>query len=142
MKFDWSSFGIEKNSIIDSNVISKVQRSLGVTFPNTYLDLVTYCDEASPKVSSFSYGETGTCISEFFSLLPNESQYTVSWYSGKGKPPNLPKDFVPIARDAGSYLICLNFKNPSVSVEIFDPNSNETFFVADNFDDFVNMWSE
>ncbi|NAT25708.1 SMI1/KNR4 family protein [Pseudomonas syringae] len=142
MKFDWSSFGIEKNSVMDSNSLSKVQKSLGVNFPSAYLDLVTYSDEASPEISSFPYGETGTCISEFFSLLPNESPYTVSWYSGLGKPPNLPEGFVPIARDAGGYLICLNFKNPSPTVEIFDPNSNETFFIANNFDEFVNMWSE
>ncbi|WP_258306528.1 SMI1/KNR4 family protein [Pseudomonas prosekii] len=49
---------------------------------------------------------------------------------------------IPIARDASGYLICLNFNTPSVAVEIFDPNSSKTDFVANNFDDFVNSWTE
>ena len=49
---------------------------------------------------------------------------------------------IPIARDAGGYLICLNFNTPTVDVEIFNPNSSKTDFVANNFDDFVNSWTE
>ncbi|WP_241173212.1 SMI1/KNR4 family protein [Pseudomonas chlororaphis] len=142
MKFDWSSFGIEQGSSIDGNTVSQVQKKLGVIFPKSYLDLVTYSDEASPEVSSFSYGDEGTCISEFFSFSPDATPYTISWYSGAGKPLGLPDGMIPIARDAGGYLVCLNFKTPSISVEVFDPNSSSTYFVASNFDDFVRAWSE
>jgi hypothetical protein len=142
MKFDWSSFGIEQGSSVDSTTISQVKKLLGVSFPKSYLDLVTYSDEASPEVSGFSYGNEGTCISEFFSFSPDVTPYTISWYLGAGKPPGLPKEMVPIARDADGYLVCLNFKTSSITVEIFDPNSSSTYFVASNFDDFVNLWSE
>lgn len=142
MKFDWSPFGIEQGSSVDSNTISQVQKLLGVSFPKSYLDLVAYSDEASPEVSAFSYGDEGTCISEFFSFSPDVTPYTISWFSGAGKPTGLPKGMVPIARDAGGYLVCLNFKTPSITVEIFDPNSSSIYFAANNFDDFVNLWSE
>jgi hypothetical protein len=142
MKFYWSSFGIKQGSSVDRNTISKVQKLLDVSFPKSYLDLVTYSDEASPEVSAFSYGDEGTYISEFFSFSPDVTPYTISWYSGAGKPPGLPKGMVPIARDAGGYLVCLNFKTPSITVELFDPSSSSTYFVASNFDDFVNLWSE
>ncbi|WP_149086343.1 SMI1/KNR4 family protein [Pseudomonas prosekii] len=142
MKFDWSSFGIEQGSSVDANTISQVEKLLSVNFPKSYLDLVTYSDEASPETSSFPYGNEGTCISEFFSFSPDVAPYTISWYSGAGTPPGLPKQMIPIARDASGYLICLNFNTPSVAVEIFDPNSSKTDFVANNFDDFVNSWTE
>lgn len=142
MKFDWSSFGIEQGSSVDGDTIIQVQKLLGVAFPESYLDLVKYSDEASPEASSFPYGDEGTCISEFFSFSPDATPYTISWYLGAGKPPGLPNGMVPIARDAGGYLICLNFKTSSTTVEIFDPNSGRTYFVASNFDDFVNLWSE
>lgn len=142
MKFDWSSFGIEQGSSVDANTISQVEKLLSVTFPKSYLDLVTYSDEASPEVSSFSYDDEGTCISEFFSFSPDATPYTISWYSGAGKPPGLPNGLVPIARDAGGYLVCLNFNTPSITVEIFDPNSSKIHLVANNFDDFIGLWSE
>lgn len=142
MKFDWSSFGIEQGSSVDDDTITQVQKLLGVAFPVSYLDLVKYSDEASPEVSSFPYGNEGTCISEFFSFSPDATPYTISWYLGAGTPPGLPNGMVPIARDAGGYLVCLNFKVPSIAVEIFDPSSGSTYFVASDFDEFVNLWSE
>lgn len=142
MKFDWSTFGIEPDSTVDDDTISQIQKLFGVLFPRSYLDLVTYADEASPEVSSFPYGEGETCISEFFSFSPDKVPYTISWYSGPGAPPGLPKGMIPVARDAGGFLICLNFKTESISVEIFDPNSNNIYFVANSFDEFVELWSE
>lgn len=82
------------------------------------MDLVKYSDEAIPEISSFSHGEKGTCISEFFSFSPDVTPYTISWYLGAGKPPGRPQEMVPVAREAGGYLVCLNFKTSSIAVEI------------------------
>lgn len=142
MKFDWITFGIKEGSSVDTNTISQVEKLLSVSFPKSYLELVRYSDVASPETSSFPYSNEGTCISEFFSFSPDVAPYTISWYSGAGKPPGLPKQMTPIARDADGYLICLNFNTPLVAVEVFDPNSSKTHFVAKNFDDFVNLWAE
>jgi hypothetical protein len=98
MKFDWSSFGIEQGSSVDTNTISQVEKLLSVSFPKSYLDLVTYSDEASPEILSLPYGNELTCISEFFSFSPDVAPYTISWYSGAGKPLGLLKQMIPIAR--------------------------------------------
>ncbi|MBP5954591.1 SMI1/KNR4 family protein [Pseudomonas anatoliensis] len=142
MKIDWCSFGIEQGSSVDSNTIFQVEELLGISFPKSYLDLVTFSDKAAPEISSFSYGNEKTCISEFFSFSPDVASHTILWYSGAGKPLGIPKQMIPIARDAGGYLVCLNFNTSSVAVEIFDPNSSKVNFVANNFSDFVNLWSE
>ncbi|MGY2293748.1 SMI1/KNR4 family protein [Pseudomonas sp. SDO528_S397] len=142
MSVDWSSFGISQRRSLNSFEISNVEKSLGVNFPKLYLDLVAYADEASPEISSFTYGDNETCISDFFSFSAQQSPYSISWYLGLGGPPGLPKGRVPIARDAGGYLICLNFNTVSVSVEIFVPDSERTYFVANSFDEFVKLWYE
>ena len=142
MKYDWSSFGIDQGSSVDGNKISQVQKTIGVVFPDAYLDLVAYADEASPEISSFRYGDGETCISEFFPFSTELTPYTISWYLGPGAPPQLPKGMIPIARDAGGSLICLNFETPDVAVEIFDPTSSKTYVVASSFDDFINSWHE
>lgn len=140
--FNWGYFGIEPNFIVDEDTIRQTQKLFGVLFPQSYLDLVTYADEASPEICSFSYGNEEACISEFFSFSSDKVPYTISWYSGPGAPPGLPKGMIPVARDAGGFLICLNFKTESTPVEIFDPNSNNIYFVANSFDEFVELWSE
>ncbi|WP_080932047.1 SMI1/KNR4 family protein [Pseudomonas fluorescens] len=142
MKFDWNSYGIDPGSSVDCDTIFQVQKLLGVVFPESFLNLVTYSNEASPEISSFSYGNEETCISEFFSFSPVVTPYTITWYLGAGRPLGLPKGMVPIARDAGGYLVCLNFKTFSITVEIFDTNSRNVYFIANSFDDFVNLWSE
>ncbi|WP_347900728.1 SMI1/KNR4 family protein [Pseudomonas purpurea] len=140
MNIDWSFFGIEQGSSVDADTIVQVETLLKVKFPESYLDLVIYADEASPEAASFVYGDTGTCISEFFSFSPDVRPYTVSWYSRAGGVPGLPVRLVPIARDAGGCLICLNFDVHPVAVEAFDPGSKSSCFIASHFDDFVGLW--
>ncbi|MPQ83112.1 SMI1/KNR4 family protein [Pseudomonas sp. MAFF 730085] len=142
MKYDLSLFGIDKGSSVDESKISQLQRTLGVTFPESYLDLVTYADEASPAISSFSYGGEETCVSEFFSFSSEVTPHSICWYIGPGRPPNLPKSMIPIARDAGGVLICLNFETANVAVEVFDPTSKKSHTVSNNFDNFINSWRQ
>jgi hypothetical protein len=90
MKFGWSSFMVEQGSSVDGDTITQVQKKLlGVAFPESYLELVKYSDEASPEVSSFPYGNVASCISEFFSFSPDATPYTISWCVGVGRPPGL-----------------------------------------------------
>jgi len=142
MLVDWDAFGIRKDSKIDAGIISSVQKKLNVIFPNSYVDLIMYSNGACPEISSFEYQDDGTCISEFFEFSDEVRPYTISWYTRSNGVPNLPDGFIPIARDAGDYLICLNFNNNPASVEIYDPSSERLFFVANSFDEFVSLWHE
>lgn len=94
MKFDWGSFGAEQDSSVDGDTITQVQNKLlGVVFPDSYLALVKYSDEASPEVSSFPYGNEASCISEFFSFSPDATPYTISWEVGVGRPQDFPTEW-------------------------------------------------
>ncbi|MES2673132.1 MAG: SMI1/KNR4 family protein [Pseudomonadota bacterium] len=142
MSINWEAFGIKEGSSVDIDMVNCVQRRLGVIFPESYVDLVRYSDSACPEISSFEYGGGGTCISEFFEFSDKEKLYTVSWYGKPSVVPNLPRGFIPIARDAGGYLICIDVNKSPASVEIFNPNSHQSTLVAKSFDEFVRMWHE
>lgn len=142
MPINWEAFGIEKSSGVDADVVSSVQIKLGVVFPESYVDLVMYSDGASPEISSFEYQNGGTSISDFFEFSDEVTPYTTSWYARPGGVPNLPDGFIPIARDAGDWLICLDFNKSPASVVVFDPTSHKSFFVANSFDAFVSLWHE
>ncbi|MFZ6775944.1 SMI1/KNR4 family protein [Undibacterium sp. Ji83W] len=139
---DWDSFGTEKKSSVDTRIVSVVQEKLNVIFPQSYVDLVMYCDCACPEISTFEYQEEETCISEFFEFTDEVRQFTISWYARPHGVFNLPERFIPIARDAGAYLICLNFDKSSPTVDIFDPASGQSLFVARSFSEFVSCWHE
>ncbi|MFZ6707995.1 SMI1/KNR4 family protein [Undibacterium sp. TC9W] len=142
MTIDWESFGIEKKSSVDSRIVSAVQKKLNVIFPDSYVDLVMHSDSACPEISTFEYQKEETCISEFFEFTDEVRQFTISWYARPHGVFNLPERFIPIARDAGDYLICLNFNKSSPTVEVFDPASGQSFFVAHRFSEFVSLWHE
>lgn len=140
MSTDWEFFGVKKKLGVSSELVASVQKALGVVFPSSYIDLVMFSDGACPEMACFEYQDDGTCISEFFEFTDDVRLGTIAWYARPNGIPNLPDKFIPIARDAGDYLICLDFKKTPASVEIFDPNSYRSSFVASSFDKFVSLW--
>ncbi|MDD2893357.1 MAG: SMI1/KNR4 family protein [Halothiobacillaceae bacterium] len=142
MPINWEAFGIKRNSGVTLEMVSSVQKNLGIVLPETYVDLVMYSDGACPEISSFEYQDDGTCISEFFEFSDEVRPYTITWYTRPGGLTNLPDRFVPIARDAGDYLICLDFNKSPASIVVFDPISQQSFFVANSFGEFVSLWHE
>lgn len=142
MSFNWENFGISAGSKVDHQIISTIQENLGFIFPESYIDLVKFSDCASPEIASFNYDDDETSISEFFEFSDEVRPYTISWYLRPDRYPFLTKGYVPIARDAGDFLICLNFNKVPASIEIIDPETNKLSPVADSFDQFVDMWHE
>lgn len=137
---DWGIYGIAKNPIITQELISAIETQLNLALPETYLDLIKYSDEAAPEISTFSYANESTCISEFFEFSQKNQPYTVCWYLDPNRNLGLPDKFLPFARDAGDQLMCLDYNFTPPTVELFKPQSKERFFVADNFEDFVKLW--
>ncbi|MGF6207822.1 SMI1/KNR4 family protein [Pseudomonas frederiksbergensis] len=90
-------------------------------------------------LSQHSISGAGTCISEFYSFSPSLKAGTIVWHT---RVAGLPTGWVAIARDAGDCLICLTFNTRSTTVEMFDPESGSTGFVANSFNDFVGLWRE
>lgn len=140
LTMDWNSFAIEPGSTVTDPVIAQVQQQLGVLLPALYLDLVRYADAASPEVSCFSYDLGETCISEFFTFSAQAQPYSLLWYAQR--VPGLPAGYLPIARDAGGWLICLDFNSPSVAVALFDTDARRSHWVAAHFPGFVQLWRE
>ena len=140
LTMDWNTFAIEPGSSVTDAVIAQVQQQLGVLLPALYLDLVRYAEEASPEVSCFSYGLGETCISEFFTFSAETRPDSLLWYAQRVQ--GLPAGYRPIARDAGGWLICLDFNSPSVAVELFATDSQSSHWVAPYFEAFVQLWRD
>jgi hypothetical protein len=143
MNINWIAFGIEAGSPVSRQTVMEVEQRLGVVFPEAYLDLVFFANEASPEISTFKVGGSlSTCVSEFFSLTPSATHCSVLWYSMAGIVPGLPEKMIPIAREAGGQLICLDFRQGCDGVALFDGLSHDVYSIANTFDAFVQLWEE
>ncbi|MCO7580038.1 MULTISPECIES: SMI1/KNR4 family protein [Pseudomonas chlororaphis group] len=140
MPLDWNTWEIEPGSAVDEQLIAQVQQRLGVEFPALYLELVQYAAAATPGIGTFPYGNGYACISEFFEFGLDNQPWSLLWYASPGRVPGLAAGCLPIARDAGGLLICLDFNSPRVAVEVFDPESASRYPVAADFKAFVELW--
>ncbi|NMY69981.1 SMI1/KNR4 family protein [Pseudomonas sp. WS 5414] len=125
---------------MDEQLIAQVQQRLCVEFPALYLELVQYAAAAAPGIGTFPYGNGYACISEFFEFGLDNQPWSLLWYASLGRVPGLAAGCLPIARDAGGLLICLDFNSPRVAVEVFDPESARRYPVAADFKAFVELW--
>ncbi len=140
MTLDWNAWEIQPGSTVDDSLIAQVQQRLGVEFPPLYLELVRYAEAATPEIGTFAYGNGYACISEFFEFSLNNQPWTLLWYASPDRVPGLAAGCLPIARDAGGLLICLDFNSPCVAVEVFDPDTGCRYPVAADFPAFVELW--
>lgn len=138
---DWTVYGITENRIITEAQIKQTENILGHIFPSLYIDLILFANDASPEIGCFEYnGNEETAISEFFDCFPYIEPYTILWY--KNSFLDIPKEIVPVARDAGDYLICLDFNHSPAHVVIFNPIEKNFLKVANSFEEFVGLWHE
>lgn len=138
---DWTSYGVELKSQVTDQMIANVEARLGVSLPKVYIDLVKYNDEATFEIGAFEYDGGMTCISEFFKFTDVEEQYSVLWYQQPGRI-DLPTNLVAVARDAGGYLVCLDFNSPDASIKLYIPNEKLLLNIADSFEGFVSILQE
>ncbi|MFC4161923.1 SMI1/KNR4 family protein [Chitinimonas lacunae] len=139
---NWEDYGIAEDRGVNNTTIKMVEEKLQIKFPPLYLDLVTFCKEPMPEFANFAYDNEETAISEFFEFSPDVRPYTVAWYARPNAIQGLPKNILPIARDAGDYLICFNYNTPNYEICIYDSTERVLKHVADNFDEFVRLWHE
>lgn len=112
----------------DPRVVEAAARELSVRFPESYLALLGVIDGGSPEVGTFRYGDAGeSCISEFLRITDVPSYAR-----------NVRAQLIPVARDAGDNLICLDLTGPEEPRVVYlDHETNEIFGIAGSFGSFL-----
>lgn len=132
---DLHELGIHRSSGVSSGMIENVERRLGVRLPTNYREFVSFNDEAQPTVGVFSFGDDETCVSEFLKFSDRQDELNgILRYASAA---NVPSGIVPIARDAGDYLICIDARSGGDEIILIDPNSHRTWRVAETFAAFL-----
>jgi hypothetical protein len=126
-----------------------IEELLGVKLPSDYLNFIQGLSGAEKSAERFELagvegsfefeGEGETCIDSFFSLSDDSGNpYSVLSYL-KARIPGLPENVMPIARDPGDWLICLDLRDHSGAVVIFDPDFGRVYSVTESFEKFLSI---
>ncbi|QDT78578.1 SMI1 / KNR4 family protein [Gimesia maris] len=134
---EYIKLGLNQSSDVNEQMIAVVEEKIGCHLPESYYELMRFNNEPEPEVCEFNYGDHTTCVSEFFRFTDDENyEYGVLAY--RPSIIGLTKQFVPIGRDPGDYLICFDRKQ-DFAVVLIDRVSDEVHFVASNFREFLDM---
>ena len=137
---------------VKSEHIEEAQRRLGVKFPPLLIECVKNNNEGRPKRSSFDFilpdgNDEGASLAAFKSFDLNESDNIVLYQ--EDPPEYFPKGLIAFGEDGGGDLICFDYRtgkdnlNPPVVYWSHEYEENEGIsYLADNFDDFMDMLFE
>lgn len=125
-----------------ADALDRVESLLGAVLPEAYKRLTRMVDEGVPEVAMFDAGELTTGISEFFSATADpDVPYGLAWY-WKNRPTGLDSCYLPIARDGGDWLVCLDLRNVRGAVVLFDSTAGRVLPVAEDFESFLDALYE
>lgn len=127
---------------VSAEALERVESVLGTVLPEAYKRLTRTVNEGVPEVAMFDVGEITTGISEFFAATADpDVPYGLAWY-WQNRPPGLDSCYLPIARDGGDWLICLDLRNSRGAVVLFDSTAGRVLPVAEDFESFLDALYE
>ena len=129
--------------------IEEIEKHAGAKLPDSYVLFLEYCNGGAPQARYFFAGDEEWSIDFFFYLAPTdvEDSPTGSVIFRFHNITQLSQTFsndklIPIGRDAFGNLICLYpSRSEEIPVVIWDHEIDELIYVADSFDDFLDLLS-
>lgn len=142
---------LEGRDPVSIDVLEKIEGKLGVTFPNSFKEIILYKDSAVFKKSLFKFKEfiSGDewrgCLGSILSFAPGLGELGILWHTQKFKE-QIGDGLIPVAEDPGGDFVCFDYRkgkdNPNPPIIYWShesPENEDISYVADNFDDFINM---
>ena len=148
MKIDW--YECEKQA--SQERIKSVEKEIGLSFPQSFIDLMKECDGGWPEIGSFSFDNTflgvvmGSSISNFLSFTEDTrvTEHLIGIY--KLFYDRFPKNVIAFGYTGSGDYICFDYRkdkktsNPEIVYwEHSAPDDESISFVARNFDAFMAM---
>ena len=141
---------LECNGDVFEELIQEIQDKIKVILPENYLNCIKHCDGGYPVKSIFSYMDLDhdciwrTGIGVFLSI--NRSKFLENYID---PPEFFPKDIIAFAEVGNGDYICFDYRqgkdniNPPIVYWNHGADiGKDVSFIADNFEEFMNMLSE
>lgn len=141
--FCWKSTGITYSGALECD-IDFVERRIDINLPEEYVELIKEHNGGYVKNKEFVYRNANNEIELGSMYMLNLFDILKEYIN---PPEFFPKRLVPFAEDGGGNLTCFDYRetkiNPSIVFWVHDdPEGNDVHFVANNFEEFINMLHE
>lgn len=148
----WNEFGVIYPQAMTEE-ISILEMNTGVKFPQDYLELMLQHNGGNVINSNFIYLdkyrkdiEIGS-IGSMLHLTWKEYPYDSILGLHSSPPEFFPNGLVPFADDGGGNLTCFDYrktkKDPPIVFWVHDdPEGEDVHFIANNFEEFINILHE
>lgn len=133
-----SELNFIRGNRVEVVILEKLEAELGLVFPESYRNMILEHNGARVKPNAYRISNRVESINNFFDI-----NKTYEFFNEL-----LPSKLVPIGRDAGDNLICLDFRQEDSTpvlfwdYEIAEISSGALSFVADSFEEFLDMLFE
>ncbi len=124
--------------------VERLEEWLGSRLPPPYVDFLMFSNGGHPELDTFTVEVAGVqqdwAVDRFFSLTSQAASFgDLGWYYNH-RWRNAPPGVVPIARDGGGNLICLDLSKPDqspVALWVHDAPGQPLLKVSDSFEEFI-----
>jgi len=138
----------EKN--ITKSDIYLLEAKLGINLPIEYKDFLLLHNGGRPEKDHYGFVENdnGSVLDWFFAIYKGDNCINLLKEFLRHEN-RIPKEFIPIARDPGSNIVCLGVNGSEYGKVYFwefdqavpygeEPNFDNMYLLANNFTDFIN----
>ncbi len=136
--------------LADDTYIEQTEKKLVIIFPNSFKEIVRKYDGGMPNKPDFVCDYNGRKLIGSACQLGYMDSKEIRSISSMANISGLiiPSGVIPFAEDGGGNRVCFDYrKNPDEPEIVYyyyyfyydDPNSKNVFFVANNFDEFLEM---
>jgi cell wall assembly regulator SMI1 len=130
---------------LSRKIIKKVEKELGATFPDAYLNFLLTHNGGKPKINLFpingdEFDENGI-IQKFLGI--KDGEYDDITHRLRVFQNSIPENLLPIAYDPGGNLICLSIQGSDrETVYFWDHEDNKKYIIAASFEDFIELLTD
>lgn len=129
---------------IGSEEVDRVEKKVGLTFPNEYREHLLKHNGGQCSPNSFSFLENGTesmsCIDWFLAIYDGEYDSLEKYIDiYKTHDKRLPSHILPIAHDPGGNLICISCGSSDRGSIYFWDHEKEVNYSTSRDDDYSNL---
>jgi hypothetical protein len=127
-----------------SQQLAFVENLVGAQLPPSYIAFLMFSNGGCPELDTFCFENEGSheewAVDRFFHIASDmDSTESVVW-NYRHRWPGAPKEILPIGRDGGGNLVCLDLSNPvkeKVVLWIHDTLHHSLLMVANSFEEFI-----
>ncbi|MGP3591072.1 SMI1/KNR4 family protein [Vagococcus sp. WN89Y] len=137
----------DSKGALSEQEVANLENQLRIKLPSDYREFLKKHNGGYPQPDSFDFddGNDGSSVDKFLEVGDSKNESIVEYYNDYKA--RIPKNFFPVAKDAGGNLILIEINDAGSGVYYWDhenetddgdtPGMDNMYLITPNFNDFI-----